>query len=175
MSSGKSQSSSSTTTQTTTQQYDQRVGAEGGAVALGQGASLSINEQFPENVAKAFNELINLARDAGELIINSNQNLQEVTKNALASNEKTVQMALQEVTKNALASNEKTVQMALEKVNAQGRISADVSKNTTEALAKLLETQGKGASTIFTDLFPYIAAGIIGLVAIVIYLNTKKR
>ena len=156
MSSGKSQSSSSTTTQTTTQQYDQRVGAEGGAVALGQGASLSINEQFPENVAKAFNELINLARDAGELIINSNQNLQEVTKNALAS-------------------NEKTVQMALEKVNAQGRISADVSKNTTEALAKLLETQGKGASTIFTDLFPYIAAGIIGLVAIVIYLNTKKR
>lgn len=156
MSSGKSESSSSTSTSTTTEQYDQRVGAESGGVALGQGASLSISEQFPENVAKAFNELINLARGAGELIINSNENLQEATKNALIS-------------------NEKVLQLALEKVGAQGALSADVSKNTTEALTKLLETQGKGASTIFTDLFPYIAAGIIGLVAIVIYLNTKKR
>lgn len=156
MSGSSSESSSPTTTTTTTQQYDQRVGAEGGAVALGQGASLSVQEQFPENVARAFNELINLARGAGELIINSNENLQEATKNALAS-------------------NEKALQLALEKVGAQGAISADVSKSTTESLAKLLETQTKGASTIYTDIFPYIAAGIIGLVAIVIYLNAKKR
>jgi methionine-rich copper-binding protein CopC len=174
MSSGSSESSSSTSTSTTTNQYDQRVGAEAGAVALGQGASLSYNEQFPENVSKAFNELINLARDAGKLIINSNENLQEATKRSLES-------------------NEKTLQMALEKISAQGAISADVSKKTTEKLAGLLETQGKGASTItekiaglletqgkgastiYTDIFPYIAAGIIGLVAILIFYKSKAR
>jgi len=64
MSSGKSESSSSTSTTN----QDLRVGADQGAIALGQGASFNYTEQFPDAVASAFNRLIDLASGAGKLV-----------------------------------------------------------------------------------------------------------
>ncbi len=125
MSQSESESSSSTTT--TTQQYDQRVGAEGGAIAIGSGAQISINEEFGSNVAQAFNQLISLARDAGQLVDTLNKTTQDTTTKAV------------------------------------------------DLLAKQVERSEKGASTIYTDIFPYVAAAIIGIVAIFIFINFSKR
>jgi hypothetical protein len=79
MSSGKSESSSSTSTSN----QDNRVGADNGALALGQGAQLQINEDFPDNVALAFNKLIELAQGAGSIVQDSSKSNQSLTEAAI--------------------------------------------------------------------------------------------
>lgn len=164
---GSSSSESSSTSSTSTSNYDQRVGAEGGGVALGQGATLQVTDQFNENVARAFNELVSLARDAGQLVLESNAGLQETTEKVL--------MANTQAAKDAMAANERAISAALEKLDTQSARSTEISKSTLSAVTTQLSNQQKGSTTIYTDIFPYVAAGIIGIVAIFIFLNAKKR
>lgn len=164
---GSSSSESSSTSSTSTSNYDQRVGAEGGGVALGQGATLQVTDQFNENVARAFNELVSLARDAGQLVLESNAGLQETTEKVLEANT--------QAAKDAMAANERAINAALEKLDTQSARSTEISKSTLSAVTTQLSNQQKGSTTIYTDIFPYVAAGIIGIVAIFIFLNAKKR
>lgn len=164
---GGSSSSSTSTATTSTENYDQRVGAEGGGVALGQGATLQVSDQFSDNVARAFNQLVSLATDAGRLVMESNAGLQETTEKVLAANA--------QATRDAMEANAKAMQAALDKVDTQGQRSTDISKSTIDAVTKQLTTQQQGPNTIYTQIFPYVAAAIIGIVAIFIFLNAKKR
>ena len=175
---GSSSSESSSTSTTSTSNYDQRVGAEGGGVALGQGATLQTTDQFSDNVAKAFNQLVNLATDAGRLVMESNAGLQRTTEDVLAANTETTRSATDASAKAmqaALDANAKAMQAALDKVDTQGQRSTDISKSTIDAVTKQLDRQQTGSSTIYTDIFPYVAAAILGIVAIFIFLNAKKR
>lgn len=86
----KSSSSSTNTTQTTTQ--DQKVSATDSAIALGQGAALNYTEQFPDNVAAAFGELIQFARDSGEVAIN-------FAKTAISNNQAAMQTVADQANK----------------------------------------------------------------------------
>lgn len=76
MSSGKSSSSSSTSTQN----QDLRVGADNGAIALGQGSQFQINNQFPDTVATAFLKLVDLASGAGQLVADTSKQINEAQK-----------------------------------------------------------------------------------------------
>lgn len=79
-----SRSSSSTSSQSTTQEIsqDQRALADNQGVALSS-STLNYSENFPEPVAKAFQDLISLSRDAGQVVIDTNAKLVETTKTAL--------------------------------------------------------------------------------------------
>ena len=173
---GSSSSESSSTSSTATSNYDQRVGAEGGGVALGQGATLQTTDQFSDNVAKAFNQLVSLATDAGRLVMESNSGLQATTEKVLSANAQTTEKALNasaQSARDAMDATAKAMQAALDKVDTQGQRSTDISKSTIDAETKQLDRQRTGSSTIYTDIFPYVAAAIIGIVAIFIFL--KKR
>lgn len=80
MSSGKSSSSSSSQTQSINE--DNRVASEGSGIALGKDAALMIQNEFSDNALAAFNMVISLVRDAGELAIDTSS---KVTENAQKS------------------------------------------------------------------------------------------
>jgi hypothetical protein len=123
--------SSSSSSQTTTSE-DNRVGAEGGGIALGKGSSVTISQSFGPEVAAAFNRLITLAEGAGKLVYDITQQSNSLSTKALDAG-------------------------------------ATAQKTTTDALSKItdqLDKTQKGGTTIFADLFPFIAAGIIAVVAI---------
>jgi hypothetical protein len=122
---GSSESSSSQTQQTSTTNQDNRVAAEPGGVALGQGASVNIQDQFSDNVQKAFNELIDLSRQAGAVAV-------DFSTRAIEANEK----ALTEVAKRA---------------------------------SQAEQTETLGEKRIFTDIFPYVAAAVVAIVAVQIF------
>lgn len=85
----KSSSSSSTKTFTETNNLDNRVAAAEEGVALGQGATLNITDNFNEGVQEAFQAILNTAENAVgaslELVEKSVSKNQETTNNALAS------------------------------------------------------------------------------------------
>lgn len=74
-----SSSSSSSSAETKSVQEDNRVVGEGNATVLGKNAI--INNEFSDNVANAFTELISLAREAGSAIV-------DTSMRAVTSNEK---------------------------------------------------------------------------------------
>lgn len=84
-----SSSSSSTQTFTETNNLDNRVAAAEEGVALGQGATLNITDNFNEGVQEAFQAILNTAENAVgaslELVEKSVSKNQETTNNALAS------------------------------------------------------------------------------------------
>ena len=90
---GSSSSSSTNTTSTTTQ--DNKVSATDSAIALGNSSSFVYTDEFNDNVAKAVDSLIGLARDAG-LVASS------FATKAIQSNEK----ALEAVAQNGQRSQE---------------------------------------------------------------------
>ncbi len=67
MSKGSSSSSSASTTQSVNE--DNRAAADNGGIALGKNATLIQTDEFSDNVAKAFNDLISLAKDAGSVAV----------------------------------------------------------------------------------------------------------
>jgi len=70
---GKGDSSSSSTA--TTVQEDNRVVADSGGLALGRGAGLQITQEFPDKVAQAFSEIVDLGKQA---ITASTSNVQAI-------------------------------------------------------------------------------------------------
>lgn len=66
-----SKSSSSSQSQTQSIQEDNRIVTESGGVSLGKDAILQINNELPETVANVFKDLIDLARDAGGVVLQS--------------------------------------------------------------------------------------------------------
>jgi len=117
-----SKSSSSSSSQATTQTIneDNRTVADGESIALGKNAALQINNDFGDNVAKAFDKLINFASDAGQAVL-------DATEKSIQANE-----------------------------------------NALNKVASTAEREAKGANTIFTDLFPLIGIGMVGLVALTV-------
>ena len=77
-----SSKSSSKTTQTT-EQYDQRILAEEGSFVIGSEASY--DNQFGEEVANAFDRLIDFASGAGEAALKSTETTQTVLAEQLAA------------------------------------------------------------------------------------------
>lgn len=79
---GGSSSSSSSNTSTSTVSQDNRVAADSGGVALGQQATLDINNSFSDNVKQAFSELVGLAQEAGQQAVNFSQAAIQANENA---------------------------------------------------------------------------------------------
>jgi hypothetical protein len=117
-------SSSSSKSTSTTQNYDQRVIADAGALAIGAGGSYTINQPFSDQVRDAYLALVNLAGKSAE---------REST----------------------------AMQTAVSMAAAQA----------TATLSQLDRTQ-KGASTIYTDLFPFIAVGAV-VIGIAIFMRGR--
>lgn len=155
-----SESTSTTSTQTTTQNYDQRVGAEGGGLALGSGASLKFEQQFSPEVANAFRQLIDFAKDAGAAVIES-QN--QALKAAEKSQDKAL-TAVRDSQAQALANAEKTLNL----VSAQ-------SNKALDTVSKRLENQEQPTKSLFTGLFPYLVAAGIAVVVIIALSNLTKK
>lgn len=136
----KSSSSSSSQATTQTINEDNRVVGEAGSTTLGKGAVLQINNELPETVAEVFSQFIDLARDAGTSIVESSRRAVETAEKALDT---------------VARSGEKS----LDTVAASGGASLST-------VANIQDKVNQGNDRIFTDIFPLLAAGIIGLVAI---------
>ena len=170
--SSSSESTSSTSTKTTTENYDQRVGAEGGGVALGSGASLKIEQQFGPEVANAFRQLIDFAKDAGAAVIESqNQALEAAQKSqdkALAAVRESQDQTLTAVKDSqalALANAEKTLNL----------VSSHSSK-ALETVSARLENQEQPQKNFFNSIFPYlVAVGVVIMVVVALTKLTKKK
>lgn len=80
---GGSDSGSSSSTSTTTQQVDDRVTAEGQGIAVGGSGQLIVTDEFSDNVLDAFNNILDLAKNAGIVATGFAQNAQKVTETAL--------------------------------------------------------------------------------------------
>ena len=92
MSKGSSSSSSASTTQTVNE--DNRAAADNGGIALAKGAQLIQTDEFSDNVAKAFNQLIDLARDAGSVALDAQTSaMQNAMQNAEDALNKVVQQS----------------------------------------------------------------------------------
>lgn len=119
------ESSSSTSAATTNLNEDNRVVGESGSIALGKNATYEINNFMPDTVADVFKNLIDLASDAGQIVVDS-------TQNAVASQEKAL-----------------------------------------STIATLSDKQNQGDSRIYTDLFPFVAVGVMALIALTIFKKGK--
>lgn len=79
-----SRSDSRSQSSTTTINEDARVaGGETGSITLGKSASLQFSTEFGPEVAGAFNELIDLARDAGSAVMEVSTKAIEAAEDAL--------------------------------------------------------------------------------------------
>jgi hypothetical protein len=91
---GKGSSESSTTSTSATTNQDLRVGAEGGGIALGQGASYNITDNFPTEVISVFDKIVDFSSgvlSAANDIVNKAIALGEnATNKALESSNKSV-------------------------------------------------------------------------------------
>lgn len=76
------QSSSSSTT-STTNQNDQRALADNGGLALAANAALNYTNAFPDAVKDAFIKVVNLAEGAGQIVLDSNAKLVQISETAL--------------------------------------------------------------------------------------------
>jgi hypothetical protein len=83
MSSSSSKSETSSATQSN--QEDNRVVADNGALVLGKGAGIQINDSFSDNVLNAFKETIQLVRDAGQVAVDSNSKVVDASQQTLAA------------------------------------------------------------------------------------------
>lgn len=62
-------SKSQSTVSTVTEQYDQRAVAEQGSIAIGGGSQVTYAPEFGDNVAAAFESLVDFAGEAGAVAI----------------------------------------------------------------------------------------------------------
>ena len=81
MSSSSSKSDTSSTTQSV--QEDNRVAVSDGGLALGKDAAIQINDSFSDNVLKAFQETIQLVRDAGQVAVDSTSKVTQASQQTL--------------------------------------------------------------------------------------------
>lgn len=80
---GGSSSSSSNSTSSTSE--DNKVSATDNAIALGKDSQFSYVDEFSDNVAKAFSDLVDLVRDGGSVAV-------DAVNNAVSSNERAMQL-----------------------------------------------------------------------------------
>ena len=92
-----SSSKSKSTTTTKTEQYDQRILAEHGATVIGTGATIDIYDEFGENVANAFTELIEFAGAAGREAIEQSEKTQETLASQLTQEQTPVISVLNKI------------------------------------------------------------------------------
>ena len=83
MATSSSKSDTSSTTQSTSE--DNRVAGDNGALVLGKNAGVQINDQFSDNVLKAFQDTIQLVRDTGKNAIDSTQQVTAATQQTLSA------------------------------------------------------------------------------------------
>lgn len=87
MGGGGSSTASTSTTQNLSQ--DNRVAADNGALALGQGATYTVNDQFDGNVSDAFSKLVDLVSNtvtaAGQIVVNSQNQQQKSNTDSLSA------------------------------------------------------------------------------------------
>ncbi len=161
MSSGKggggTSSTSSSTTTTQTVNEDNRVVGESASATLGNDAGLIINNEFSDNAAKQFGELITLAKSAGQAVVYNSelaiQSSQKALEIASLSSDKALKLVTETLSKNSL----------------QQVTSGD---KALTAVTTALERDKQGDKTIYTDLFPIIA--VVAVVAVVIFFFSKK-
>lgn len=146
--SSKSSSNTSSSSETLNVNEDNRNIAEAGAIALGKDASLNFTNQFGAEVQSAFKDLIDLARDAGTGSF-------DVVKEALQTSSDSIAKSVEKVTGNS--------QEAISSINQAFARSQDA-----------VERAQKGDATIFTDLFPFVALGVIGLTVLVIVFKKER-
>lgn len=87
---GKGGSSSTSKTTTTTEQYDQRVLAETGSLAIGAGGEFTYTQEFGTEVANAFDSLIEFAEEAGRALMKQSEQSQKAASEQFASQHKTL-------------------------------------------------------------------------------------
>lgn len=80
-----SSSSSDSQSSTASTSEDNRVAGDNGALVLGKNAAIQINDQFGDNVLKAFQETIQLVRDAGQVAVDTNSKVSEANQQTLAA------------------------------------------------------------------------------------------
>ena len=78
-------SKSDTSSQTQSVNEDNRVAGDNGALVLGKNAGIQINDAFSDNVLKAFQETIQLVRDAGQVVVDTNSKVADASQQTLAA------------------------------------------------------------------------------------------
>ena len=141
---GKGESNTSTSSTTSTISEDNRVVAENGGLSLGRGAGLQIVNEFPEEVGRAFE---NILSGAGEIIstaLDNSGRALDTADNAIDS---------------ATAVSKKALDQSTES------ISSFIDSSTRETEIK----ETGGVSTTIKDFAPLAIFGIIGLTLINIF------
>lgn len=80
---GKKDTTSTSTTATTTENKDQRILAEMGSTVIGAEAQVHIESEFGDNVANAFDSLLDFARDAGQVAVEQSAKVQDALTDEL--------------------------------------------------------------------------------------------
>lgn len=189
---GKGGSSSSSSTQTAN--YDQRVAAEGEGLALGSGAAIITANEFGDNVAKAYQDLVNFAKDSllsiqdaqekgaalGEKALDTAAGSSQASLDAInSSNEKALNIAA-ESSQLSLAAINSSNEKALNALVNIGAGAADLVKTALEAVkatgqtaltkvAENQETNNPSSTSIYKELFPWVAVAAVALIAIFIF------
>ena len=171
MAKGGSQSSSSTSTAN----YDQRVASEDG-VALGKDAILIVNEEFSDNVAKGFKDLVDFASRALETAEDTQKQSVELGEKALDAANKSGQGAVEAIGK----SSDRALEVVATITKGAGDIIGEALKTiktsgqtALQTVAQNQQEQAKGPASVYTDLFPYLVVAAVVLVAIAIFGRKK--
>jgi len=78
-----SASSSKSSSSSSTQQIDDRVTAADQAIAVGGSGQLNVTDEFSDNVLDAFNNILDLAKNAGVVATGFATEAQKATENAM--------------------------------------------------------------------------------------------
>lgn len=173
---GKSGSSSSSTTENTTANYDQRVAADGSGLALGSGAAIITENAFSDNVAKAYQALVDFASGALTTV-------KETQQQAVSLGERAVNSAV-ESSQNAIQATGESSSKALDTVLEIGQGAADLIKTALDAvktqseaaLTKVAENQqaqNPASSSSYTEIIRWIVIGAVVIAALFIFLKGK--
>lgn len=173
---GKGTSESASSVSTTSANYDQRVAAEAEGIALGQGAAIVNVNEFGDNIAKAYLDLVNFAK--GSL-----DSINEAQAKSMALGERAVDAAV-ETGQGALDYINKSNESALDAIVNIGARAAEIVKQALEAVKTQSQTalttvaenqqeQNPASTSIYKDLFPWVAIAAVVLVALFIFRKGK--